>query len=661
VKWHGRHSPTPLSRWPGSGLPNAPHPGNSHPTRSMPVAEAQLEHRLTELWETPKSLYGWLATVDHKELGIRYIVTAFVFLIIGGVEALIMRLQLAHANLHVLSPEIYDQLFTMHGVTMIYWYAQPVLSGFAIFLIPLMIGARDMAFPRFNAFTYWTFLFSGIFLYISPFVGGAPHAGWFAYANYTLKPYSPGFGMDFYALSLIFLTVSSTGAAINFIVTILRLRAPGMAVSRMPLFLYSTLTASFDIIFGLPALSAACIFLELDRNWGTHFFTITKGGTIFLWQQLFWFFGHPWVYVVFLPATGMISLIIPVFSRRPIVGFSYIAISTVLTGLVGFGVWLHHMFTVGMSDIAMSVFSAGSMTISVFTVVQVFAWLATVWRGKPVRTTAMYFAVASIILLVVGGLSGVFTGIIPVDWQVHNTYYVVAHLHYVLVGSNLFPVFAGLYYWFPKMSGRMLSEAWGKASFWVMFAGFNMAFFPMHILGLMGMTRRIFTYVGGLGFSGWNLEITVGAFVLGVGILLTLINVWKSLVSGRIAGPDPWNADGLEWLTASPPEPYNFAHIPTVASRHPLWDNFDELDDPDDDRALDGGRLTPITTWLDSIPKGIATIPEETLAPLIISLFVLGIFIFFVFGMLWWVLITMIGAYLTGCWWNWPRTRKEVL
>jgi cytochrome c oxidase subunit I len=627
----------------------------------MPVAAPPVEHRLTELWETPRSLYGWFATVDHKELGLRYIVTAFAFMIVGGLEALLLRLQLAHANLHVLSPEAYDQVFTLHGVTMIFWYASPVLSGFAIFLIPLMIGARDMAFPRFNAFTYWTFLLSGLFLYLSPFAGGAPHAGWFAYANYTLKPYSPGRGMDFYALALIFLTVSTTGAAINFIVTILRLRAPGMAVSRMPLFLYSTLTASFDVVFSLPALSAACIFLELDRNWGTHFVTTAKGGTIFLWQQLFWFFGHPWVYVVFLPATGMLSLIIPVFSRRPIVGYAYVAIATVLTGLVGFGVWLHHMFTVGMSDVAMSVFSAGSMTISIFTVIQVFAWLATVWLGRPVRTTAMYFAVASIILLVVGGLSGVFTGVVPADWQVHNTYYVVAHLHYVLVGSNLFPVFAGLYYWFPKMSGRMLAEPLGKLSFWIMFAGFNLAFFPMHVLGLMGMPRRIFTYTSGLGFSAWNMVETVGAFILGVGILCTLINVWRSLRAGRPAGADPWNSDGLEWLAASPPEPFNFAHIPVVASRHPLWDDTDELADPGDDRILDQGRLTPVTTWLDAIPEGIATIPEETLAPLILSLLVLAVFVCFVFGWLWWTLAALLGVFVAACFWMWPRTRKEAL
>lgn len=625
------------------------------------MAETALEGRLTELWETPKSIYGWLATVDHKELGIRYIVTALIFLVAGGIEALILRIQLAQPNLDVISPEAYNQIFTMHGVTMIFWYASPILSGFAIFLIPLMIGARDMAFPRLNAFTYWTFLLSGLFLYISPLFRQAPHAGWFAYVPYTLSKYSPGYGMDFYALALIFLTISTTAAAINFIVTILRLRAPGMAISRMPLFLYSTLTASLDVVFGLPALSAALIFLELDRHWGTHFYSISGGGSTYLWQQLFWFFGHPWVYVVFLPATGMISLIIPVFSRRPIVGYAYVAIATLLTGAVGFGVWLHHMFTVGMSDIAMSIFSAGSMTISVFTTIQVFAWLATIWKGRPVATTSMYYAISTVFLLVIGGLSGVFTGVIPADWQVHNTYYVVAHIHYVLIGANLFPVFAALYYWFPKMSGHMLSEKLGKWSFWIMFISFNVGFFPMHIVGLLGMPRRIYTYAAGLGFADWNMVITIGSFVLGIGILLTFINVMVSLRSGAPAGPNPWNADGLEWLTDSPPKAYAFEHIPVVSSRHPLWDDTDKLNDPDNDRVLDNGRLTVTSTWLDAEPTGIATIPEESIVPLVISLFMFGFFVALAFRSMWTVLAMLIVMFFAGCVWMWPRTKKEVL
>jgi cytochrome c oxidase subunit 1/cytochrome c oxidase subunit I+III len=624
------------------------------------MSTATLEENLTYLWESPKTVRGWFSTVDHKTLGIRYLVTAFTFMILGGVEALLMRIQLARPNMAFLSPEAYNQMFTMHGITMIFWYASPILSGFSIFLIPLMIGARDMAFPRLNAFTYWSYLFSGILVYVAPAMGQSPHAGWFAYAPYTLTPYSPGIGMDIYATALIFLSISTTAGAMNFIVTILRLRAPGMAISRMPLFLYSTLTISVTILFALPALTAACLFLELDRRWGTHFYGIAGGGTPLLWQQLFWFFGHPWVYVVFLPATGMISLIIPVFSRRPIVGYPYVAVSTILTGVVGFGVWLHHMFTVGMSDMAMSVFSAGSMTISLFTTVTVFAWVATLWRGRPVGTTSMYFAVSSVALLVIGGLSGVFTGIIPVDWQAHNTYYVVAHLHYVLIGANLFPVFAGFYYWIPKMSGRMLDERLGKWSFWTMFIGFNVGFFPMHILGLLGMPRRIFTYQAGLGFGAWNMVVTIGAFVLGIGILMSIVNLIVSLRSGKVAGKNPWNSDGLEWLLESPPAPYASAHIPVVVSRCPLWDEFDEDADPNNDRTLEHGRLTPTSTYLDAEPVGIATIPGDSLAPLMLAIAMFAFFLAFTFQRIWIALAAAIIMFLIGCYWMWPKPGKEI-
>jgi heme/copper-type cytochrome/quinol oxidase subunit 1 len=356
----------------------------------------------------------------------------------------------------------------------------------------------------------------------------------------------------------------------------------------------------------------------------------------------------------------MLSMIIPVFSRRPIVGYAFVAISTVLTGLVGFGVWLHHMFTVGMSDMAMSFFSAGSMTISVFTTVQVFAWVATLWRGRPVAAAAMYYALGSVALLVMGGLSGVFTGVIPVDWQVHNTYYVVAHIHYVLIGANVFPVFAGFYYWLPKMMGRMMSETLGKWSFWVMFVGFNVAFFPMHILGLQGMPRRIYTYPAGLGFDSTNMVVTIGAFVFGLGILLSIVNLFVSLKSGEPAGENPWNADGLEWDTDSPPQSYGSAHIPIVVSRHPLWDDFEESADPENERVLDWGRLTPTTSFLDAAPEGIATIPEDSLTPLILALAMFVFFVAFTFQLLWIALIALIAMFLTGCYWMWPRLSKEV-
>jgi cytochrome c oxidase subunit I len=623
------------------------------------MSTATVEQRLTEIWETPKSLWGQLASVDHKEIGKRYLVTAFVLLIIGGVEALIMRIQLARPDQSILTPEMYNQLFTMHGTTMIFWYASPILSGFSNYLIPLMIGSRDMAYPRLNAFSYWTFLLSAILLYIAPCMGQAPHAGWFSYVPYTNIQYSPGHGLDFYALALLFLAISTTVGAINFIATILRLRAPGMSLSKMPLLCYSTGTISFAILFALPALTANCVFLELDRHWGTHFFRVAGGGSVLMWQQLFWFFGHPWVYVIFIPAMGMLSMIIPVFSRRPIVGYPYVAISTVLTGVVGFGVWLHHMFSVGMSDMAMSFFSAGSMLISIFTIVQVFAWVATIWKGRLVMTTAMYYALGSIACLVIGGLSGVYTGIIPVDWQVHNTYFIPAHIHYVLIGANVLPVFAGLYYWMPKMTGRMMNETVGKWSFWVMFVGFNVGFFPMHLLGLGGMPRRIYTYPAALGLGPMNMVVTCGAFVFGVGILISIVNFLTSMRSGRVAGRNPWNADTLEWGTDSPPAPYATVHIPTVVSRSPLWDDHEEEYDADDSRILDDGRQTLSTTWLDAEPFAISQMPAESIAPLLAAI---ALFIFFcamVFELLWLALGGLIATFASCCFWLWPHARPE--
>jgi heme/copper-type cytochrome/quinol oxidase subunit 1 len=478
---------------------------------------------------------------------------------------------------------------------------------------------------------------------------------------YTNIVYSPTHGMDFYALALILLTISTTGGATNFIITILRFRAPGMVISKMPLFLYSALTISCITLFAMSALTVACIFLELERRWGLHFFDVASGGNPLRWQQLFWFFGHPWVYIIFLPATGMVSLIIPVFSRRPIVSYTYVAFSTVLTGLVGFGVWLHHVFTVVMSDLAMSFFSAGSMTISLFTTVTIFSWVATIWKGRPVLTTSMLYAVGSTALLVIGGLSGVVTGIIPVDWQVHNSYYVVAHIHYVLIGANVFPVFAGFYYWLPKMSGRMMNERLGKWSFWVMFIGFNLGFFPMHIVGLMGMPRRIYTYNANLGLQPMNELRTFGALVLGIGILLSIINLFYSLRFGLFAGENPWNSDGLEWATLSPPPDYEVKHIPTVTTRHPLWDEHDEVADPDNIRLLSHARLAITTTLRDALPVSAAAMPSETLTPLFLALALFGFFLALVFQLLWICLAGLVATFLLGCFWLWPRPIKEKL
>lgn len=533
---------------------------------------ATVEERLTLAWETAPNLLSRIATVDHKELGKRYLITAFVFLVLGGIAALVMRTQLARPGQGLLSPEAYNQLFTMHGTTMMLLYASPVLTGFAVYLVPLMIGARDLVFPRLNAFTYWSFVFSGVFMYASFFIGAAPDGGWFAYVPLTGREYSPGPNMDFYALGLLFLGISTTGAAINAIVTILKLRAPGMSINRMPLFLWSTLTTSVAMIFALPSLSAALIFLELDRLFGAHFYDPTLGGNPLLWQHLFWAFAHPWVYIVFLPATGIISMVVPVFSRRPIIGYNYVALATVATGLIGFGVWVHHMFVAGLHGLSISFFSAASMTVTIPSAIQVFAWIATFWYGRPRLETPMLFALGFLVLFTIGGLSGVMTAVIPFDWQVTDTYFVVAHLHYVLVGANVFPVFAGLYYWFPKMTGRLLDERLGRWNFWLMFIGFNLGFFPMHIAGLLGMPRRVYTYQAGIGWDTANLIETIGVYMLALGILVFFVNLMRSRRHGDRAGGNPWGANTLEWATPSPPPAYNFRAIPVVKGRDPLWE-----------------------------------------------------------------------------------------
>jgi cytochrome c oxidase subunit I len=616
--------------------------------------------RLEHIWETPHSLYGRLATVDHKQVGIRYLVTAFVFLALGGVEAALMRAQLSRPGLHLLSPAAYNQIFSLHGVTMIFWYASPILSGFGNYLIPLLIGARDMAFPRLNAFSYWTFVLSGLFLYASPLLGQAPNGGWFAYVPLTSAQYSPGLNIDFYALALIFLTISTTAGAINFIATILRLRAPGMAMSRMPLMLWSTLTTSVMIVLALPALTAACVMLELDRHYATHFFDPALGGNPTLWQHLFWAFGHPWVYIVFLPATGMISMILPVFSRRPIVGYSYVAGATVAVGVLSFTVWAHHMFATGMPAGAMTVFSIASMLIALPSAVQVFAWLATLWKGKPVLTTAMLFALGFIVLFVMGGVTGVMVAAIPFDEQITDSYFVVAHLHYVLIGANLFPVMAAFYYWLPKITGRLLSERLGRWNFWVMFVGFNLAFFPMHIAGLLGMPRRVATYQPGLGWDVLNLISSAGAYLFAAGVLLGLINVIRSLARGTAAGPNPWNADTLEWSIASPPPAYAFERIPTVRTRHPLWDDHAEFADPDGERVLADGRETLATSNRLAIEEAVAKMPEDTLLPLVAALALSVVFLALLAKVLSLAAAALGATALAAAAWLWPKAPERV-
>jgi cytochrome c oxidase subunit 1/cytochrome c oxidase subunit I+III len=629
---------------------------------AMPLAEdlrARERIKLQEIWETAPGIYGWFATVDHKRIGVRYLCTAFFFLLLGGCEALMMRLQLAQPNLRLLSPDAYNQLFSMHGITMIFLYALPMLSGFSNFLWPLLLGSRDMAFPRLNALSYWIYLCAGIFLYVSFPLGQAPNGGWFNYVPMTAKPYDPGLNIDVFTLGIIFLGISTVVGSANFIVTVLRCRAPGMSINRLPILVWGTLTASTANLFAVPAVSLACFMLWLDRNFGTNFFAVSGGGQPLLWQHLFWVFGHPWVYALVLPAMGIVSDALPVFCRRPLVGYTLVAISTVSTMLVGFGVWVHHMFATGLPALSLSFFSAASFVIAIPSAIGVFCWIATIWTGRPRFDSPFLFFAGFVLLFVIGGVSGFMTASVALDWQLTQTYFIVAHIHYVLLGMNVFPVVGGIHFWFPKFTGRMLDERLGKWTFWVMFVGFNLAFFPMHILGLIGMPRRVYTYPGGLGFGGYNLVISIGAFIFATGVLLLLVNVARSLRSGAAAGPNPWDAPTLEWSVPSPPPPYNFVSIPIIASRHPLWE--DRLNETDErsilgsDVLLDEGKETLAVTALDAEPDAIMTMPGDSLLPVILAL---GMSVVFG-GMLvvnWWaVSVGAVGVAITLLAWFTPR------
>ncbi len=517
---------------------------------------------------------SWITTVDHKRIGILYIVTSLVFFGLGGLLALLMRAQLATPNEHFVTKDSYDQLFTMHGTTMVFLVVVPILAGFGNFLVPLMIGARDMAFPRLNAFSYWMFLLGGIVLYSSWLSnGGAPSCGWTCYAPLSENAYSQGHGVDLWILSLHILTIASLAGAVNFIATIVNMRAPGMSWLRLPLFVWAMLAYAAMLVLVLPALSAGLTLLLLDRRVGTHFFIPDKGGSALLWQHVFWFFGHPEVYIMILPAMGIVSEIIPVFSRKPVFGYKAIAFSTVGIAFISMLVWAHHMYAVGLPWGLQAFFMISSMAVAVPTGVKIFNWLATTWRGNLIFDTPMLFALGFIGVFTAGGLSGIFLAAFPVDWQVTDSYYVVAHLHYVLFGGAIFGIFAGLHYWWPKMFGRLLDERLGKWSFWLMLVGFNVAFFPMHMLGLLGMPRRIYTYGHGGLWEWYNLTSTIGSGIMSLGILVFIANVIRTSRTGRRAGNDPWLADTLEWYTTSPPPPENFAGpVPYVTSARPLRD-----------------------------------------------------------------------------------------
>ncbi len=516
-------------------------------------------------------LSGWLTTVDHKRIGILYGATALFFFLLGGIEALLIRLQLARPDGTVLTADQYSQVFTMHGVTMIFLVVMPLGAAFFNYLIPLMIGARDVAFPRLNAFSYWVFLLGGVFLYSSFFLGGAPDCGWFCYANLSTQGLADTSGVAFYALGLQITGIASLVASVNFVTTIINMRAPGMSFFKMPMFVWMALVVNFLLLFAMPVIAVALFELLFDSMFGTNFFNPTAGGDPVLWQHMFWLFGHPEVYILILPAMGIVSEILPVFSRKPLFGYSFVAFSGIAIGFMGWGVWAHHMFAAGLGPVANAAFALSTMFIAVPTGVKIFNWMATMWGGKISFSTPMLMSLGFLTMFIIGGLSGVTHSIVPTDYQQTDTYYIVAHLHYVLFGGAIFGLFAGIYFWWPKISGKLLSERIGKLHFALMFIGFNLTFAPMHILGLQGMPRRYYRYPAGQGFEMWNMVETIGSFVIALSVLVFIANVVVTGKRGKPSGDDPWDARTIEWSIPSPTPHYNFLEIPVVQERDDFW------------------------------------------------------------------------------------------
>jgi len=521
--------------------------------------------------ESQRRVWSWITTVDHKRIGVLYGTTAFTFFIFGGLEALVMRAQLARPDNTLVGAQTYNELFTMHGTTMIFLAVMPLSTAFINFTVPLLLGARDVAFPRLNALSYWIFLAGGLLLNASWLFGAAPDAGWFGYANLTSTRFSAGLNVDFWMLGIQILGISSILGALNFVVTIINMRAPGMTLMRMPVFVWMALVTQFLVLLAFPALTVGLILLMFDRFFGTLFFVPAAGGDPLLWQHLFWIFGHPEVYILILPAMGIVSEVLPTFARKPLFGAPVVIYSGIMIGFFGFGVWSHHMFSVGMGPVADSAFSIATMLIAVPTGVKILNWIGTLWGGSIRFRTPLYFALGFIAMFTMGGLSGVMHASPPVDLQQTDSYFVVAHFHYVLFGGSIFGLFGGIYYWWPKINGKLLDERLGLWHFWLMMIGFNVTFFPQHYLGLIGMPRRIYTYAPDLGWNFWNLISTIGAFLIAVSLLFFIVNVIRTMRSGKIAGNDPWDARTLEWAIPSPPPVYNFARVPHVHDRDDYW------------------------------------------------------------------------------------------
>jgi cytochrome c oxidase subunit I+III len=612
---------------------------------------ATAHEQLTRCWGRAPGITGWLSDIDHKTTGLRFIVTAFGFFVAAGVLAALIRLQLARPENDLIGPDLYNQIFTMHGTTMMFLFAVPVMLGVGVYMMPLMLGTRNIAFPRMTAFAYWIYVFGGLMLYIAFILNAGPDAGWFSYTPLSGPEYTPGKRTDFWAQLITYTEVSALLVSVSLVTTFFKLRAPGMTINRVPQFAWAMLVTALVIFFSMPSVMLASTALILDRLVGTHFFNHAEGGDALLWQHLFWFFGHPEVYLIFIPALGIISTIIPTFSRRPIFGYPALVISLIATGFLSFGLWVHHMFATELPELGKSFFTAASMIIALPTALQIFCWIATLWTGRLNFRTPLLFVLAFFVILVLGGLTGLMLGSVPLDLQIHDTYFVVAHLHYVLIGGAVFPLFGGFYYWFPKITGRMLSERLGHWNFWLFFIGFNLTFFPMHNLGLHGMPRRVYTYPDDMGWNTLNALASFGALLIAVSIAIFVINVVVSYRRGRPAGANPWNAATLEWAVPSPPPAYNFAAIPVVGGREPLWEAQGvrgrvrglALEIP----------MSLVTTLLDARPDHRTIFPTPKIWPFMSALALTVFFVASVFTP-WAVVWATIPVIVAVTLWFWP-------
>jgi cytochrome c oxidase subunit I+III len=628
------------------------------------VTEPMTGEELNRLWADPPGLRGQLTGVQNDKIGTRLLLTGFFFLLLGGsFDSFVIRMQLAVPNNSLVSPELYNELFTNHGTVVMFLVILPIFEGFAILLLPLLLGTREMPFPRLGAFSYWTFLLGGLLYYSSTLFKAVPNAGWFAYTPLSGLEFSPDLALDFWVLGLGVAEVAAIAAGIEIIIGVLKMRAPGMTLSRMPVFAWAVLVMAFMILFAFTTLIIASLLLELDRGFGTQFFNPQRGGSSLLWQHLFWIFGHPEVYIQSVPAAGVVSMIVATFARQRIVGYTWLVGALVAIGFLSFSLWAHHMFAVGLPRLVLSFFAAASMVIAIPAGIQFVSWLATIWAGRPVWKTPFLFVVGFLVIFVIGGITGVMVAAPPFDQQAHDSYFVVGHLHYVLIGGVAFPIFAGVYYWFPKFTGRLLDERLGRWNFWLLFVGVNLAFFPMHIVGLLGMPRRVYTYDAGLGWEPYNLLSTIGVLVILPGIGVFIWNVIRSYRRGEEAGNNPWGADTLEWAVTSPPAEHGWSILPIVRSRHPLWDQ-DELDRGDErlERFVHGlsqwplrWRAAVIVGTADARPQEVFRVANPSIWPLVAGCALVLIFAAELIKLRWGIAAGALIVTAAVIAWNWPQ------